>query len=235
MNSSKDHLSRDPAYAASERLASLLKQQAKEGILKQLDPSVVYHSLTGTVQGAPAVTRALCRFCELAGDALSLEGTASYKDLKTASTISRVYGMRLQDTVTINHSLLVTKIVRIRIPSTKAQTQQSRAITRDFLRSLLEGNVPQANKTYPVLDFSYRHIERARDLFLTTPRSGRKHIEPKPQPVSISNKPISKTIAVEPDNEDRIVIKGKGRDGEQAAYSFDRKEMNLKYAVILSF
>ena len=149
---------KDPAYAASERLAVLLTKCNRDAILKQLEPNALFQGLTGVVSGAGAVALHLVQFASNAGNSLVVEETYSYKDMKTASTVLRVHDLRVEDTIAINHSLLITKITRRRIASRLGATEQSKQLTRAFMRSLLEGPPMRPTTRYPVLDFSYRHI-----------------------------------------------------------------------------
>eukprot|EP00755_Sulcionema_specki_P034306 Sspe_Gene.21090::Locus_7846_Transcript_1_1_Confidence_1.000_Length_677::g.21090::m.21090 len=108
---------KDPAHTAAERLAELICVGAKDEIARALDSNVHFNSITGDYFGVPSVCQALIEFYTASNGALTAEPTQPAKDMKTASTVFNVAGMRFEDVITINHSLLVTKIVRTRIAS----------------------------------------------------------------------------------------------------------------------
>eukprot|EP00659_Diplonema_papillatum_P005264 gene5264-8036_t len=222
---SRDQYNKDPAHAAGERLAMLMKQGSKEGVNKQLDPTVVFHGLNNILYGQHPVTRWLVKFCELAGATCKIHSTVSSKDLKTATTVLSIHDLYLEDTVAINHSLLITKIVRRRTPCPKPQTEASRNATDAFLKSLLVGDPPRPTERWPVLDFSYKHVDRVRELAVVQPRSGKKVVK-REEPVE--EKAVEEKLPDPVASTQQMVIKGKSRDGEQAAYTFEKEEPNTE-------
>eukprot|EP01063_Lacrimia_lanifica_P003972 TRINITY_DN12217_c0_g1_i1.p1 TRINITY_DN12217_c0_g1~~TRINITY_DN12217_c0_g1_i1.p1 ORF type:complete len:397 (+),score=199.85 TRINITY_DN12217_c0_g1_i1:73-1263(+) len=220
---------RDPAYTKSEQLFMLMKKQDKEELVKQLDPSAVFVNLATDMDGHQRVGRVMCEFAELAGKAMKYETTLSAKDMKTASTIFSVYDLRVQDTISINHSNTITKIVRKRLMS-HVGTEESRKKTKAFLKSLIDGPVPKNGQLAPVLDYSYRELENAKQIFYAMPRCGKRctlqSYEEQRELEAKAKEEAALALAQAETESVLMNIKARNKQGEVVgAYSFHKVEM----------
>eukprot|EP01062_Namystynia_karyoxenos_P074098 TRINITY_DN70941_c0_g1_i1.p1 TRINITY_DN70941_c0_g1~~TRINITY_DN70941_c0_g1_i1.p1 ORF type:complete len:445 (+),score=203.16 TRINITY_DN70941_c0_g1_i1:86-1420(+) len=240
----------DPACARATELSTALKEGRKDAIPRLLDPAIIMEDITGRVTGPDACARALGLLSELLRPHItegSFEEAKSDRDLKTARYVWGVHGLRFEDTITISSSLGITKLVRQKVASQPRRTPEQRAAAKRFLLAMM-GSDGAAEKSpsgsqidnrqtiFPVLDFSYRHLERPKDLLTTQPRAGRKHVDrrramqaKKDELQRIKEeeerKAAEAAAALEEEESQQIVIKGRSREGETAAYTFDRAEM----------
>lgn len=183
------------------------------------------------------------------------------RDLKSARFRWSIHGLRFQDVVWVSSSLLITKIVRTKVESEPRRTPEEKMAGKRFLMALIglspQGSslsaarstsgraspcmIDNKQSTFPVLDFSHRSIERPKDLLTVQPRSGRRYVprqdiqsKKEQQQREEEEKRRLAELAAQQEEEDRpeqIVIKGRSRDGESAAYAFDRSEQRRQAGI----
>eukprot|EP00756_Hemistasia_phaeocysticola_P007237 Hpha_TRINITY_DN14173_c0_g1::TRINITY_DN14173_c0_g1_i1::g.10562::m.10562 len=182
---------------------------------------------------------------------LTLEPTRTDRDLKSARFVWSMYGLRFEDVVWVSSSLLITKIARTKVESVPIRSPEEKAAGKRFLLALIGLPPPSAAKTasgraspcqidnrqhtFPVLDFHHMSIDRPRDLLTVQPRSGKRYVpkqdlqskKEQQQREEEEKRRLAELAAQQEDEErpEQIVIKGRSRDGESAAYAFDRSEM----------